>query len=142
MWLQNANYFGQTMSWQEAKEAVEELEFAGYNDWRLPLSDEWCTRKNCRESEMGHLFYEEGITAKSPEPFFNVRPYYYWSATEYNTEGAWRFNFKYGTQGVSNKMLRRYVWPVRVVPEPTSSLLFISGGGILLLRKIFKKNKK
>lgn len=35
-WLQNANTAGQAMTWSNAKAFVNNLDFGGFNDWRLP----------------------------------------------------------------------------------------------------------
>lgn len=152
-WLQNANYSGITMTWDEANAWAENLIFQGFDDWGLPNSDT-CSGSGCSESEMGHLYYSEEITSDSPGLFTDVKPFMYWSSTEYSTDPsqAWRFNFKYGTQGVSNKELNRYVWAARdgdstpaVAPEPSSTLLFISGLATLLgfrgrsIRRAIKK---
>ena len=147
-WLQYSNYAAQTMSWDEANLWVNDLLYLDYTDWRLPNSDTSCTGSNCIESEMGHLFHIEGITSSTPELFIDVRPSIYWSATENtdNTSQAWRFSLKYGTQGTSDKTQNRYAWAVRdgdstlpVVPEPVSSMIFISGGVTLGIRRLWKK---
>ncbi|HDH06220.1 MAG TPA: DUF1566 domain-containing protein [Nitrospirae bacterium] len=133
-WMQYANYADGTMTWDEAVDWVDGLVFQGYDDWRLPDTDTSCSGKDCTGSDMGHLFYMEGITSDSPGLFTDVKPNIYWSAIEDNLNESWRFNFKYGTQGTSDKSQKRYVWAVRygestppVVPEPISSILFITG---------------
>ncbi len=148
-WLQNANYSDHTMIWADAVEWADNLIFADYSDWRLPISDT-CSGKDCSGSEMGHLFYEDGISSETAGLFSNVKSYYYWSVTEDadNPAKAWRFNFKTdtGTQGTSSKTLTRYAWAVRngdvtspVAPEPLSSLLFITGGAVMVIRRKIKK---
>jgi hypothetical protein len=148
-WLQDANYSGLTFTWDEANLWAENLVFQGFNDWRLPVSDS-CSGNGCSGSEMGHLFYTEGITSDSGGLFSNIRPSIYWSSTENDSDSsqAWRFNFKYGTQDVSDKTTTRYAWAVRdgdaappVAPEPISSLLFVSGGTVLVARKYLGKLK-
>ena len=148
-WLQDANYSGLTFTWDEANLWAENLIFQGFDDWRLPVSDS-CSGNGCTGSEMGHLFYSEGITSDSGSLFSNVRPSIYWSSTENDSDGsqAWRFNFKYGTQDVSDKTTKRYAWAVRdgdaappVAPEPVSTLLFLSGGTVLVARKYLRKLK-
>jgi len=144
-WLQYANYSGHTMTWDEAIIWAESLVYGGYDDWRLPTAD-YCTGYYCTGGELGHLFYEEGISSDTPGVFIDVRPYMYWSATEdpSNPSKAYRFNFKTGYQGISSKEYTRYVWAVRdgdsisVAPEPLSSVLFGIGSIIIGLRKYFR----
>lgn len=149
-WLQHANYSGQTMTWDAAADWAATLVYQGYEDWRLPDSDALCSGSGCINSEMGHLFYTEGMTADTPGLFTDIRPYMYWSGTEDSSDPAraFRFNFSSGSQGTSAKTLGRYAWAVRegdsalpVVPEPLSSALFISGGISLGIRRFFGRQK-
>lgn len=146
-WMQDAYYFGSTMTWSYAVTSVNDLIFQGYDDWRLPKTDPTCLDYNCTGSEMEHLYYTDGITSTTSGIFTDVKPFMYWSATEdsEDTLNAWRFSFKYGTQDVSAKITTRYAWAVRdgdsapsappVVPEPISSVLFITGGAALGIRR-------
>jgi hypothetical protein len=65
-WLQYANYSGQTMTWDDATDWVGNLDYHGYDDWRLPVSDTSCSGSDCINSEIGHLFYTEGVSSDSP----------------------------------------------------------------------------
>ncbi|HBH62297.1 MAG TPA: hypothetical protein DDX85_11295 [Nitrospiraceae bacterium] len=147
-WMQDANYFGSTMTWNDAVNLVDNFVFQGYDDWRLPESDSSCSGSGCTGSEMGHIFYNESVTSLNPGLFADVKPSMYWSNTEDtgNALNAWRFSFKYGTQDVSLKTATRYAWAVRdgdsagpVAPEPISSLLFITGGATMAARSLTKK---
>lgn len=149
-WLQYANYSGQTLTWDAAADWAAALVYQGYEDWRLPDSDASCSGSDCIDSEMGHLFYTEGMTADSPGLFIDVRPYMYWSGTEDNSDPAraFRFNFSSGSQGTSAKTLGRYAWAVRdgdsaapVVPEPVSSTLFVIGGLTMGARRCFGRQE-
>lgn len=133
-WLQDANYSGSTMTWDEANYWAANLIFQGFDDWRLPYSDS-CSGSGCSGSEMGHLYSLDGISSDSPGLFMNVKPFMYWSLTEYSqdTTQSWRYSFKYGTQGTSDKTLTRYAWAVRdgdvmppMAPEPSMAVLFFS----------------
>jgi hypothetical protein len=148
-WMQDANYAGITMTWNDAASWVDSLVFQGYDDWRLPDTDTSCTGKSCTGSEMGDLFYNSFITSENPGLFSDVKGFIYWSGTEDTTDpmNAWRFSFKYGTQDVSTKTSKRYAWAVRdgepgspVAPEPVSTILFIAGGTTIGLRKLWQKN--
>jgi len=145
-WLQNSNYTGATMTWANATNWADSLIFQGYEDWRLPVFE--CTGDTCTDGEMGHLYSSESISSASPGIFVDVRPSMYWSGTEDSgdTSTAYRFNFKYGSDGTSDKTQKRYAWAVRdgdisppVVPEPISSLLFLTGGATLGIRRLFNK---
>ena len=97
-WLQNTNTQGNTMTWVEADDWAANFVFNGYNDWRLPTTDTSCSGYECTGSEMGHLFYNEGVTSASPGLFTDVKPFMYWSGTDDNSDPskAWRFNFNTG----------------------------------------------
>ncbi len=90
-WLQDANYaftsgydLDGRMTWQQAMDWADQLEYGGFGDWRLPAlfeADSACSFSsnfngqtysygyNCAAGEMSHLFYEElgNIGYLSPE---------------------------------------------------------------------------
>jgi hypothetical protein len=91
MWLQDASLGGIFMTGYDAITWAETLEYAGYDDWRLPNtdSDDYCTEYNCTNSEMGHLYYIEGVTSSDPGLFDNVQSTWYWSRTEWLEDAHW-----------------------------------------------------
>jgi len=155
IWLQDANYAMTSgydadgkMVWDDAKTWAENLSYTvgnvTYTDWRLPTTDTSCSGSNCTGSEMGHLFYIEGVTSSSSGVFTNVQAYTYWSGTEFDSTNAWRFSFSSGDQAILGKNYSRYAWAVHdytptVVPEPVSSTLFLAGGATLVFRRWIKR---
>ena len=103
-------------------------------------------------SEMSHMFYvtlgdkAPADSSGVPQPdwgFINRGPFTnvgsgpdYWSATEYvpDTNGAWHFTFRLGSQLADPKTVDYYAWAVHsgdvgasVVPVPAAAWLFGSG---------------
>lgn len=136
------------MSWWGAMAWAEELVLGGFSDWRLPNTvqpDATCSQQtrerppfdnqdygsNCAGSEMGHLWYAEGVSQFSPGDFKNLQPAGYWSATTFapNTTLAWDFFFSAGGQGFHGKQTEFYAVAVRdgdvfaAVPEPATLAL-------------------
>lgn len=97
----------------------------------------------CTGSEMGHLFYVDGISLTTPGLFPLVR-FANWSGTESApiTGDAWYFNFFDGNQFIVDKNVEGgfFAWAVRdgdsvSVPEPASGLLLGMGlAGLGLVR--------
>ncbi len=155
MWLQDANYAKTSgydndglMNWYEAKKWVDNLIYAGYDDWRLPsaLNTDGSVAcrsvENCSDSEMGHLYYIElGNVANGPlnnsfknsGDFQNLQSSMYWLGTEYapKPENAWHFHFRNGFQSIPNKSLDLYALAVRTadaLPASISAIPFVAGG--------------
>ena len=163
-WLQDANYADTTgyddilygydtngrLSWELSIEWVNNLSYAGYDDWRLPSAQNQdgsgpCGPNfNCMDSEMGHLYltelknkgylapdgtYQPDWGLKNNGPFSNIYSYFYWSSTEsVNPEFAWYFDWRNGEQSQLYKRDGFNIWPVRdgdvaSVPEPATFLL-------------------
>lgn len=164
-WLKDANY-AQTsgydadghMEWGEAITWADQLEFGGYNDWRLWSVNESCWGY-CNNSELGHLFYVDGglkpgdsiATSATLTSLFDNLQWGYWSGTEAREFGspyAWNFDGRTGYQSPNDKSSSDlYVWAVRdgdvaVVPLPAAGWLFgsalagLAGGAIRRRRRL------
>jgi len=114
MWVKNPHTdlpekFKGEMTWQDAKEACEELDFAGYDDWRLPTVEEL----------RALVDYTKG--GKSGEPaidtsvFPDTKCSWYWTSTPtaWCAGSAWIVSFSYGSVGTNAKDSRGCVRPVR-----------------------------
>jgi hypothetical protein len=107
MWTKDANLDG-IKTWADALTYVNGLDYATYDDWRLP------NRKELRSlTDYGEI----NPSLPSGHPFINVElgGDFYWSSTTaaYTANGAWISSALDGYLGGSLKTDNRYVWPVR-----------------------------
>lgn len=105
------------MTWNEAMTFVEDLNYMGYDDWRLPEAlypgDTPCVGDNCLETEALSLFIYDGISKNEPEPFLNLQDSY-WTKTEDPDDATMARSYSTdGTYGNTEKTESLYVWPVR-----------------------------
>jgi len=106
MWTKNAQQISGTKTWSAALSSCNGLDYAGYDDWRLP---------NVREL-LSLLDYGATHPAvPSDNPFNNIQVAWYWSSTtdEYNRIRAWSINIDCGHVSDYGKDVFNYVWPVR-----------------------------
>lgn len=127
-----------------------------YDDWRLPsaLNQDGtgpCMGYDCDNSEMGHLYYIElgnvgyyaGGGLENVGEFEHLYNATYWSGTA-ETEAAWHFDYRFGWQDLPAKSAPLFGMAVRdgdvgsvpVVPEPVSTVLFLTGGAAMGLRRL------
>lgn len=122
-WLGDANWAKTSgfdpdgeMTWGEARTWAGRLTIGGFSDWRLPItSDETCKGAGCTNSEMGHLFDVDGVSATNPGLFLNVQEREYWSSRSDSSDPdlGWYVHFGTGEQGVTGKGDGFIPWAVR-----------------------------
>jgi hypothetical protein len=144
---------------QEAAVAwAEQLNYGGYDDWRLPSTGADPKTSAPRNTEIGHLYYVDlgnlgwpNVTLKTefvdtssgkPMAFVNIKSGY-WFSEEIGGIGAWNFNTSSGgSLTYYNKASSYYAWAVRdgdvtTVPAPAAAWLF--GSGLIALLRVARR---
>jgi hypothetical protein len=146
-WAADAN-INSLQDWDDQVLWAAGLTIGGVTGWRLPSVDvngdetvvacSGAPELACRDNEMGYMFYQNGVTTGSPNPFTDLQSNFYWSGTEHATLAgfAWGFGFPTGFQSAIAKGGLGYAWAVRsgdiaAVPVPAAVWLFGSALGLL-----------
>ena len=145
-WLADANYADTSgyntnglMNWDAANTWAANLNYGGFDDWRLSAS-----------SEMEHLFYSEldGVRGHNIAITHNNANYNlftniqsgsvgaYWSGNSVDADRAVAFAFQNGAEGAFNKAAGHYAWAVHsgdvgLVPEPETYAMILAGLGLV-----------
>jgi Protein of unknown function (DUF1566) len=150
--FQHPGYAKELMNWYDAQAWLASLNNASYlgtSNWRLPSEDvnsdtviidcSSSTELNCRDNEMGYMFWQNGVSLFSEKPFTNLYSDSYWSGTDRAgiLNSAWMSNFFGGGQSFGNKEgVHGRAWAVRdgdighvltPLPEPGTIWLVAPG---------------
>ena len=103
MWTKNADHG--LMTWQDAKDYCDNLDFAGHSNWRMPHMWELYTLLDKRQSDPA---------LPAGHPFTGVQSIY-WSGTvtAASSDQVWILYPSDGHVSFGNKGGTLYVWPVR-----------------------------
>ncbi len=113
IWTRKVNFFDFPLTWPQALERIHELnqlEFAGYKDWRLP------NRRELR-SIISHGSRKPALPAG--HPFEDVFLAWYWTSTTSAIKPAyaWYIHLEGGRMFYGGKNQRYLSWPVRGKPQ-------------------------
>ena len=105
------------LTWASATAFVDNLVYAGFDDWRLPTMDAngdsivvncaVALQSDCLDNELGYLYYYSlggtgGPLTGDTGPFTGIL-FRYWGSDEVAPSAAWTFDFVGGIQGPVDK---------------------------------------
>jgi len=121
IWSTSGGLSETKLSWEEATKWVQNLYFAGHNDWRLPTLKELCDFVK----QTGRDPYKASRSDIIPYEYFNSNGFNhvnhdcYWTSTvdEDDNQNAYRVSMICGILDNPRKTDKYYVWPVRCGEE-------------------------
>jgi hypothetical protein len=139
------------LTWDSATAFVDSLDYAGFDDWRLPTMDRdgnsvvvncaVATQAQCLDNELGYLYYYGLGGTGAPltgdtGPFTGIL-FRYWGSDEVAPTSAWTFDFVGGIQGPVDKNGDAFAnpagaWAVRSGDVTQGANLIIDNNGQLL----------
>ncbi|GAB4293299.1 MAG: hypothetical protein Fur0034_00270 [Desulfuromonadia bacterium] len=121
VWARNANLPGKQLIWRgddnvyEYVKRLNETNYAGYSDWRVPTKDELGLLIDYAKSQG----YDKEKMETWPYQrlrqfgFIDVRDYDYWTSTRQSPTEIWTADMMTGTLSPKPESKPYYLWPVR-----------------------------
>lgn len=121
IWARNANMPGKQLVWRgddnvyEYMKRLNETNYAGYGDWRVPSKDEFDRLIGYAKA----LGYDKEKMETWPFQrlrqfgFIDVRDYDYWTATRQSPSEIWTADLLSGKISVKSEAKPYFLWPVR-----------------------------
>jgi len=140
--------------WASANAWAAGLTLGGISGWRLPNIDvngdgtvvdcSGGSVAGCEDNEFGFLYWEEGVTLPSPDPFDNLTASGYWSNTpeltncfDFVNGCAWSFIYTNGLMSSGSRGSEQIAWAVHsgdvplLVSVPIPAAIWLFGSGLL-----------
>lgn len=123
VWMKHANRPGKPLVWRGEDnvyyyiQGLNEQNFAGYSDWRVPTKAEFSLMIEYAKS-MGYdpkKIDSWPFNAFMKMGFTDVRDYDYWTASRETPKDIWTADLAKGTLQPKTEALKYYLWPVRGV---------------------------
>ena len=121
VWAKNANMPGRQLIWRgddnvyEFMKRLNETNYAGYADWRVPSKEEMVRLIEYAKS----LGYDQAKMDTWPYQklrqlgFIDVRDYEYWTSTRQSPSEIWTADLTNGKVAPKQEGKPYYLWPVR-----------------------------